>query len=142
MPINKKTIEEKIIRLNQAVQLLEQYKKVSKNSFLADQTTIGATLYNMILGIEIIVDIGSHILNEAYQVRPKEYKEVIEKLGEYEIVPPDFAKDNSDMAKFRNLLIHEYIKVDFEKVYNYLQMAPDIFREFARNYIEFIDELG
>jgi len=68
------------------------------------------------------------------------YKEAIEKLGEYEVVPEKFAKENADMAKFRNLLVHEYGIVDLEQVYNNLQKAPDIFRQFAEYYIDFLEK--
>lgn len=140
MSMDKNTIKEKLSKLAQSVNLLEKYKKISREDFLVDPTVNSATLYNLVLSIEIVIDIGSHILNEEYQVSPKEYSEVIEKLGEYEIIPADFAQENVNMARFRNLLIHDYVKIDLGQVYNNLQKAPDVFRQFAKYYIDFLEK--
>lgn len=140
MTIDTKIIQEKLAKLNQVIKLLEKYKKVSREDFLIDFTINSAAQFNLILGIEIIVDIGNHILAEKYQVHPKEYKEVIEALGEYEIIPGDLARENVEMAKFRNLIIHQYGKVDMELVYQNLQKAPDIFRQFAKYFVEFLEK--
>ncbi len=140
MPIDKETIKERLSKLSQVIKLLEKYREVSRDDFLVDFTVNSAAQYNLILGIEIISDVGAHILSEAYEVRSKEYREIIENLGEYNIVPKDFAKENAQMAQFRNLIIHQYGEVDMKQVYDNLQKAPDIFREFARYYFEFLEK--
>lgn len=141
MVIKLEVIKNKLGKLEESVKLLEKYKKYSKKHFINDPTLSGAAKYNLILSIEIIVDIGSHILSEVYGAQLEEYRQVILVLGEYGIVSEKFAKENADMAKFRNLLIHEYIKVDLNKVYNNLQKAPDIFRKFAKAYQKFLDKV-
>ena len=141
MSVDKKSVQEKLDKLEQAIKLLENYKKVSREDFLVDFTINSAAQYNLVLGIEIIIDIGHHLLTEFYHLHPKEYKEIIEALGEYEIVPEKFAKENVEMAKFRNLIIHQYGKVDMKKVYQNLQKAPDIFRQFVKYFIEFLEKV-
>lgn len=139
--IDKKSIQEKLEMLRVAIDKLEECKKASKEEFISDFKTSDSAMRNLVLGIEIIVDIGNHILNEVFQAHPKEYKEVIAMLGEYKVIPREFAKENMAMASFRNLLIHEYIKVDLKKVYQNLQKAPDIFRKFAKAYLKFLDKI-
>ncbi len=138
MSIDKETIREKLDRLEQAVKLLEKYRKVPKEDFLIDFTINSASQFNLILGIEIIVDIGNHILAEMYQVHPKEYKGIIKALGEHKIVSEKFAEENLEMAKFRNLI---YGKVDMKEIYNNLKKAPDVFREFAKHFAEFLERI-
>ena len=141
MTIKPETIKIKLAKLEEVVNLLERYRQYAEKDFINNPTLSGAAKYNLILGIEIIVDIGNHFLSEVYGAHPGEYREIIEMLGEHEIIPKEFSKENIDMAKFRNLLIHEYIKVDEEKVYNNLQKAPDIFRNFAKYYLEFLEKI-
>lgn len=140
MTIDKKAINKKLNKLTESLEYLEKYRKETKEDFLVDFTVNAAAMHYMVLGIEIITDIGNHILNENYQVSSDEYSEVIEKLGEYEIVPEKFAKENADMAKFRNLIIHAYDKIDMGQVYQNLQKTPDIFRKFAKYYVEFLEK--
>jgi len=141
MVLDKFSIEEKLRRLREIISFLEEYRKVPKEDFIRDHTINGAARHYLVLGIEIIVDIGNHLLSEVFQVKTTEYAEIIEKLGKVKIVPEKFAKENIDMARFRNLLIHEYTKVDLEKVYQNLQKAPDIFREFAKYFQEFLEKI-
>ena len=141
MTIDKFSIEEKLRKLMETISFLEEYRKVPKEDFIRDHTINGAACHYLVLGIEIIVDIGNHLLSEVFQVKTTEYSEIIEKLGEVKIVPEDFATENIDMARFRNLLIHNYIKVDLNKVYNNLQKAPNIFRKFAKYFQEFLEKI-
>lgn len=140
MSIDKKSVKEKLAKLEQIIKLLEKFKKVSREDFLVDFTVNSAAQHNLVLGIEIIADIGHHFLTEVYQLHPKEYKEIIEMLGEYGIVPKKFAKENMKMASFRNLIIHQYMEVDMKKVYQNLQKAPDIFRKFLKYYLKFLEK--
>lgn len=141
MSIDKKSTKEKIKKLEEAVKFLKEYKKLSKEDFLVDFTVNAAAMHYMVLGIEIIVDVGNHLLNEIYHVRGEEYKEIIKLLGDYEIIPEEFAKENIGMAKFRNLIIHQYGKVDMKKVYQNLQKAPEIFGKFAKYFMEFLEKV-
>lgn len=141
MSIDKDSIKEKLLKLDDAVKLLEKYRAVSREDFLTDFTTNSAAMYNLIIGIEVIIDIGAHMLSEAYQASPKEYREVIEKLGEYDIVPSVIAKEHAGMTGFRNIIVHQYGEVDMKLVYENLQKAPDVFREFAKYYMEFLEKM-
>ena len=140
MPLDKETIRERLSKLTDVVKLLEEYKKVPREDFLVDFTINSAAQFNLILGIEIIVDIGNHILSEKYQAHPKEYHEVITLLGEYHVVPLDFAREHSDMARFRNRIIHQYTEIDMKQVYNHLQKAPDVFSQFAQYYESLLEK--
>lgn len=141
MSIDKETIREKLDRLEQAVKLLEKYRKVPKEDFLIDFTINSASQFNLILGIEIIVDIGNHILAEIYQVHPKEYKGIIKALGKHEIVSEKFAEENLEIAKLRNLIVHQYGEVDMKEIYNNLKKAPNVFHGFAKYFIEFLERI-
>jgi len=139
--LDKKTIQEKLRKLQEVVGKLEACKKVSLKAFLKDDQTADAAMYNLIIGIEVIVDIGNHILSEVFQIKAEDYSAVIKKLGQTKIIPEKFVEDNRDMAKFRNLLVHEYGQVDLEKVYEHLQKAPGIFRQFARYFMDFLEKI-
>jgi len=140
-PLNFKSIENKLVKLRECIEVLENLKRTPKEKFLKSKEKSGATMHYFVVGIEVIVDIGQHILNEVFQTRGDSYEEIITRLGEVKVVDENFAKENADMAKFRNLLIHEYIKIDLKKVYQNLQKAPEIFRKFAKAYQEFLDKI-
>ena len=44
------------------------------------------------------------------------------------------------MASFRNIIAHDYDKLDTSIAYEHLQKAPEIFRQFAKCFVEFMDK--
>lgn len=139
-PIDQKTIDEKLFKLQEAVKVLDELRSESKEIFLKDAKIQGAAMFNLIIGIELIIDIGNHILTETFQKPAKTYRDVITYLGEANVIPGGFAKENEAMADFRNKLIHDYGRIESERVYDYLQKAPDVFRQFAEHYSDFLEK--
>jgi len=141
MTIDKQVIERKLKKLQEVITKLEECKKFSREDFVNDYKIYDVAMYNLIMGIEVIVDIGLHILSEVFQVSVDEYRDVIKKLGEVGIISKEFASENEKMASFRNLLVHAYDKLDLDLVYQNLQKAPDVFRKFAEAYQNFLMQL-
>lgn len=139
-PINRKTIEEKLFKLQETIKALNSLKAYSKEDFIKDATINSAAMFNLVIAVEVIVDIGNHILVEEFQMSAKTYTDIITELGETGVVSKEFAENNKDMAKFRNKLIHDYDRVSLEQVHEHLQKAPDIFRQFAKYFVEFLEK--
>lgn len=138
----KESIENKLFRLKEITKTLEEVKGYSKEKFLKEKVIASSSMFNLLIGITIILDLGQHLLTRYAQRTAKEYKEVINLLGEEEIVPREFAAANMEMAKFRNLMVHDYDKIDEALVYDYILKAPDIFRQFAKYYVDFVEKTG
>lgn len=64
--------------------------------------------------------------------RPETYREVIEILGELEVLPEDFVPKFAPAAGFRDILVHMYTDIDVERVYGYLQKNLDDIKLFGR----------
>ncbi|KKU70505.1 MAG: hypothetical protein UX94_C0005G0067 [Parcubacteria group bacterium GW2011_GWA2_47_21] len=139
-PLNKKTIHEKLFKLQESVKILEELRAEGRNPFFTDRKNQDVALLNMFVSIELITDIGNHIITEVFQKQAKNYKEIIELLGKTGVITEIFAKENEDMTKFRNLIAHDYEKITPEGIYENLQKAPDVFREFAKYFVEFMDK--
>lgn len=137
-PINKKAVDKKLDLLTEVIEKLQDVKSLSREDFMSDFFIHDTAIRNLVLGIEIIVDIGNHILSESFHSSVNTYKDVIIILGEAGVVPKNFAKENSQMADFRNLIIHAYGSLDMKQVYQNLQKAPNIFNKFAKCYVEFL----
>ena len=61
-------------------------------------------------------------------------------MGELGIVPEEFAQTIGGMAGVRNLLVHEYIEVEVEKIVSLLENRLDDFKHFAQYIVEFLQE--
>ena len=136
-PIDQETIHTKLLRLEKNITFLEGYCTVSKADFLNDYTVQGAVLHYLVESIEIIIDIGNHILADQGESSAT-YRDVILFLGKHDIIPEDFAKQHAEMAQFRNLVVHVYETIDLEAVYTTLQEAVPTFKKFAEYFQAFL----
>lgn len=139
-PINKETVNKKLVLLDEVLEKLQDIKALSRENFMSDFFIHDTAIRNLVLGIEIITDIGNHILLEVFHSSADTYKDVVLTLGETEVIPKEFAEENAQMADFRNLIIHAYGSLDMKQVYQNLQKAPNVFRKFAKCYVEFLEK--
>ena len=63
----------------------------------------------------------------------EEYVDIIDKLGERNIIPSEFAQSIRGMAGLRNILVHEYASLDIKKIYDIVQNQLDDFYEFVNH---------
>ena len=139
-PINKETVDKKLILLDEVLEKLQDIKALSQENFMSDFFIHDTAIRNLVLGIEIVTDIGNHILLEVFHSSADTYKDVVLTLGEAEVPPRSGSEENNALADFRNLIIHAYGSLDMKQVYQNLQKAPDVFREFAKCYVEFLEK--
>ena len=138
VPINQATIEDKLFRLNENIKFIEDVLMKSDKEILADKPLYYGLQHLLQISIEIIIDIGSHILAEKFSVNPKTYADVIVALGEKNILNQKFATEQAEMAKFRNMLVHYYDNIDDNKVLKYSRSAPEIFQIFGKAFTDFL----
>lgn len=64
------------------------------------------------ISIECVLDISNIIISTLDIEKPDTYREVILLLGKEGVLPQKFAKDIANMVSFRNILVHDYMRVD------------------------------
>lgn len=139
-PEVKSSILAKLKKLEESVEKLEALRTTPFDTFLNSFQIQDASMYNLVMGIEAITDVGNYFLAEHFHRSPETYEDVITQLGETKIISEELFQNSKGMAKFRNLLIHLYEIVEPEQVYENLQKAPDIFREFAAAFSDFLEK--
>jgi uncharacterized protein YutE (UPF0331/DUF86 family) len=83
------------------------------------------------------LDISHRIIALENARKPSDYYEAILIVGELGIISPDFARRFAPIAGFRNILVHEYLLLDWDRVYDYLQNIDDmeLFGKLVRQWI-------
>lgn len=82
------------------------------------------------LAIQSCVDIGAHLIAELRLRMPDDYKGVFAVLREPLGLAPDLVERLSAAAGMRNVLVHNYLEVDDDKVWDALGHLDDL-RQFA-----------
>lgn len=86
------------------------------------------------ISIECIIDICNIIISTLEIEKPDTYRESILSLAENNILPQKFSKNLANMVSFRNILVHDYTRVDEKIMIDILHNHLDDFGQFI-NYI-------
>lgn len=132
-------IESKIKSLEETVALLESMKPDCLSKFDSDKIYQGALLHYLYLAADSSIAVAEMVLKYKDLRRSNSYFESIDLLGEYAIIPAEFAYDFARIASFRNFLAHHYERIDYREICeNSLEKLDDIRRyiTYLRDYLE------
>ena len=140
MKLDKELIEGKIDIIDRNIKFLAEYNNIKNNEFINTYKDVQAVKYSLFESIEACIDISSHIISVKEFQRAESYSEMFEILGEKNILDTKLAIKLADMAKFRNILIHGYARIDNEKVLNYVKEDLKDIKIFVKRILEIIKE--
>jgi uncharacterized protein YutE (UPF0331/DUF86 family) len=107
--------------INAALHKLAAYTEISESEFLSHPEKVDSAKYNLIVAIEGAMDICNSIVARAGGRAPKDHADCFTVLGELNFLQDEFVEKLKRMAKFRNLLVHLYWKVDDKKIHQILR---------------------
>lgn len=139
--IIKKQFFDKIQNLDEYINYLEKISKETKNNkrlFFADFHLFGTAERYLQLAIQALMDLAQMVIIEEKFKRPEENQEIISLLYEKKIISRNLASRLDGIVGFRNILVHEYGKIDKEKVYNYLQNKIVDIKDFRKEILKFL----
>jgi uncharacterized protein YutE (UPF0331/DUF86 family) len=125
--VDKTLLLRKIAELEEYFGQIGEYSDISAGEYSKNWKTQRIVERTLQMMIEICVDIASHIVSdEGFRV-PKSYADTFKVLYENKVVKKDLFDRMERMAKFRNILVHQYDRVDAEIVVNILNTHLDDF---------------
>ena len=119
--VDKTLILRKLAELEEYLGQIKEYASMTVNRYSKDwkaQRVVERTLQMM---IEICADIAGHIISDKGYRVPATYADTFRVLYENGILNKDLFETMEKMAKFRNIIVHHYDKVDTEIVIGILK---------------------
>lgn len=135
--VKGKLVRKQIKELKTYLQQLEKYKPLETETLTKDLEKAWTIERGLQLSIQLILDIGNHILSEE-GIMVENYGEVFVKLGEIDVLPTEFVSEIKGMAGFRNVLVHDYREVDKEMIVKVLNNNLEDFYEFIEYVINYL----
>ena len=83
---------------------------------------------NLEIAAQCCIDISHRIISIERAQKPRDYYEAIIRMGELEVLPFEFARKLAPIAGFRNIMVHEYLSIDWDEVYKQLREVDDLIR--------------
>lgn len=91
---------------------VSEYRDVSVEQYRQDWKTQRIVERTLQMAIEVCADIATHVIADRSLRVPATYAEAFEVLGDAGLLDPGMQEAMVRMAKFRNVIVHEYTRVD------------------------------
>ena len=132
MALNTEKIQTLIGECRKATSQLRQYGSAPRDEILASDEKLGSLKYQFIIAVEATIDLCQHISAKGFNEVPESYADCFVVLQQKSVIDSELAAEMSDLARFRNVLVHLYWRVDNEKVLDKLSKVPVIERYLQR----------
>lgn len=135
--VNPEIINARLREMEENLALLDEIKSTSFERFQDEPKIFKLALYCLQVSIQCLLDICHHIIVDNDWPKPQNNTEAIEIITRHNILPEEFSKKIMSMAGLRNILVHEYIKIDLKRIFKYIQQIQD-FRQFQKYILAYL----
>jgi uncharacterized protein YutE (UPF0331/DUF86 family) len=129
--VNKNVLSARLERLREYLDILASVQQYDCRRFMEDPFIHSTAERNLHLVIECLLDIGNHIIADRGYAKPENYEDIFHILCKNGVIKQQLYKNIQGMAAFRNILVHDYMRLDRAIVH---QMITDKTR--------YLEELG
>ena len=121
MMTNISIVENKITLARKYLDILKEYKKYSRTELENDLNIRGAVERYLYLATQATIDTCDAFIALKDFRKPMSIREGFEILGEKKIISPTLQEKMVKIAGFRNIMAHDYAKIDYGRVYDIVQ---------------------
>lgn len=132
MNLNLELVRTRCQEIEESLERLERIRTKSKEEFLKDQDLKDIACYRLLVAMEAALSLCYHVSARRIKKVPEEYAECFAILANEKIIPTELSEKLQRMARFRNLLVHMYWKIDYSTLYEIIQNNLDDFRQFSK----------
>jgi len=120
-------ITRRLEKLRECLGKLEPLRKKRREEFAQQPYLRDIVERNLEVAIQCLIDMGNRIISIEDAEKPRDYYDIFLILGNLQVLPPEFARHIAPLAGFRNILVHDYVSVDWDLVHEHLQNLEDFY---------------
>jgi uncharacterized protein YutE (UPF0331/DUF86 family) len=130
--IDKDILLNKADRVHRHVKRVKDKRPARLKEFLSTRDLQDIVLFNLQMAIQNCIDMASHVISDEGLGVPGSTNEMFYRLHESGYISQEVAEKMVAAVGFRNLVVHEYAKVDLEEVYKISHDHIDDLLDFLR----------
>lgn len=134
--VDKEVVERLLGLLEEYVGDLESVQDISFDEYKSTKQVKRFVERTLQIAIEACLDLGNHIIADEGLREPEDNKDVFNVLAEAGIIDAKLLGNLKPMASFRNLIVHDYGKIDDEIVFGILKRRLEDFKEYSSMIVE------
>ncbi len=139
MPISRRSVNARVERIETELGRLPDPRQVSRETYHSDDRMKALAERGWQICAQAALDIAFHIIAELGLPSPGDNKRAFLRLAEAGVLPRVFAEGFQHVGGLRNVLVHLYLEVDDDRMYDLLASEPDPFRAFVYHIRRFMD---
>ena len=141
MPAPDETTRAHLNLLETYVQRLLRWHGTTLEQLETDPEREWAVVHGLQLCAQCVIDISQHTIAELNLGSPGKSVEAIKVLRNAGAFTPELAETLTSITRFRNVVVHKYAEVDLKIVHSALETELRDFGEFARQLLDYLDQL-
>lgn len=138
--IDPQAVQALLQSLSEYTEDLRTYQRLNHDDVIADRNYQSMIRYALQTAIQCVIDIANHLLIGGDLEQPSDSRSAILGLGRHGILPQDFAQGLAGMSGLRNVIVHRYMTVDDELIYQFLQRCVTDFDAFSQHIVNYLRE--
>ena len=129
--MDRDIIMRKLDSLARCVRRIEEKRPTTLDELLKDVDIQDILSINLERAVQVSVDIGAHVIADLSVPPPRTMGDVFAVLTAEKLIPEESGLALRRAVGFRNLSVHAYDQVDWERVFDIVHQRLDDFRKFA-----------
>jgi uncharacterized protein YutE (UPF0331/DUF86 family) len=138
--VDKTVILRKLSELETYLKQIREFAGMTLQVYNADWRTQRIVERTLQMMIETCADIANHIVSDRGMRAPTGYADTFSVLMENAVINPDLSAIMEKMAKFRNVVVHQYEGVDAEIVIAILTKHLNDFERFQETILLYLNK--
>jgi uncharacterized protein YutE (UPF0331/DUF86 family) len=115
------TIARHLEQLRLYLERLAELQQYSREALKSDWHVQSMVERNLQLAIEAVISIAEQVIASLSLPTPQSGREALSTLADAAVLTHDLAKALGQAVGFRNIIVHQYMNIDYDLVYEALQ---------------------
>lgn len=135
-------VKARIDRFWRALKRIGQIKARGLESFTSNKDLVDAGERNLQVAVEALIDVGEFLIARMSWRTPKSYRDIGVVLEEGKVLSSKELKLFEEAVKLRNILIHNYVYMVAEEVYQSLERLETGLNSVMCTLLDFMERQG
>lgn len=140
--VDRLLIGRKIAEMETYLRQIKEFSTISLVAYKKDWKTQRVVERTLQITIELCIDIANHLISDKGMRLPTGYADTFMVLMENRVITKNLFRTMEKMAKFRNVIVHQYEKIDPAIVISILRKNLTDFEKYKRAVIKFQKSSG
>ena len=136
--VDKLLLGRKLAEMETYLSQINEFSMISASAYRKDWKTQRIVERTLQMLIELCIDIAGHVISDKDMRLPTGYADAFKVLMENKIISKKLFTTMEKMAKFRNLIVHQYEKIDSTIIVSILRKNLTDFEKYKKAIIKLL----